>query len=43
MTAYKRRRIVGFVETPPKSGAGKIMWCELRDREAAADDDPAAG
>ena len=29
-------RIVEFVESLPKSGAGKIMWRELQDREAAA-------
>jgi len=36
MAAYKCPRIVEFVETLPKSGAGKIMWRELQDREAAA-------
>ena len=36
MAAYKIPRIVEFVEALPKSGAGKIMWRELQDREAAA-------
>ena len=36
MAAYKCPRIVEFVEDLPKSGAGKIMWRELQDREAAA-------
>ena len=36
MAAYKYPRIVEFVESLPKSGAGKIMWRELQDREAAA-------
>jgi len=36
MAAYKCPRIVEFVESLPKSGAGKIMWRELQDREAAA-------
>jgi fatty-acyl-CoA synthase len=36
MAAYKHPRIVEFVESLPKSGAGKIMWRELQDREAAA-------
>jgi fatty-acyl-CoA synthase len=35
MAAYKCPRIVEFVEALPKSGAGKIMWRELQDREAA--------
>ncbi|HXA36332.1 MAG TPA: long-chain fatty acid--CoA ligase [Steroidobacteraceae bacterium] len=33
MAAYKCPRIVEFVESLPKSGAGKIMWRELQDRE----------
>jgi fatty-acyl-CoA synthase len=37
MAAYKSPRIVEFVDALPKSGAGKIMWRELQDREAAAD------
>jgi fatty-acyl-CoA synthase len=36
MAAYKYPRIVEFVDALPKSGAGKIMWRELQDREAAA-------
>lgn len=36
MAAYKCPRIVDFVESLPKSGAGKIMWRELQDRENAA-------
>jgi fatty-acyl-CoA synthase len=36
MAAYKCPRIVEFVEALPKSGAGKIMWRELQDRENAA-------
>jgi fatty-acyl-CoA synthase len=36
MAAYKCPRIIQFVEALPKSGAGKIMWRELQDREAAA-------
>ncbi|HEY4969886.1 MAG TPA: long-chain fatty acid--CoA ligase [Steroidobacteraceae bacterium] len=35
MAAYKCPRIVEFVEALPKSGAGKIMWRELQDRETA--------
>jgi fatty-acyl-CoA synthase len=36
MAAYKTPRIVEFVDALPKSGAGKIMWRELQDRETAA-------
>jgi fatty-acyl-CoA synthase len=36
MAAYKHPRIVEFVDALPKSGAGKIMWRELQDRETAA-------
>ncbi len=36
MAAYKCPRLVEFVDALPKSGAGKIMWRELQDREAAA-------
>ena len=35
MAEYKAPRIVEFVESPPKSGTGKIMWRELQDQEAA--------
>jgi len=34
MAAYKVPRIIEFVDALPKSGAGKIMWRELQDREA---------
>ena len=37
MAAYKYPRIVEFLEALPKSGAGKIMWRELQDRERNAD------
>lgn len=37
MAAYKCPRIVEFVESLPKSGAGKILWRELQDRESAGD------
>jgi fatty-acyl-CoA synthase len=36
MAAYKCPRLVEFDDALPKSGAGKIMWRELQDREAAA-------
>ena len=35
MAAYKAPRIVEFVEALPKSGAGKVMWRALQEREAA--------
>jgi fatty-acyl-CoA synthase len=35
MAAYKVPRIVEFVDALPKSGAGKIMWRELQERENA--------
>ena len=35
MAAYKCPRLVEFVEALPKSGAGKIMWRELQERENA--------
>jgi fatty-acyl-CoA synthase len=38
MAAYKSPRIIEFVETLPKSGAGKIQWRELQDRENASCD-----
>jgi fatty-acyl-CoA synthase len=34
MAAYKYPRVVEFVETLPKSPAGKILWRELQGREA---------
>ena len=33
MAAYKVPRIVEFADTLPKSGAGKILWRELQERE----------
>ena len=36
MAAYKAPRIVEFVDTLPKSGAGKVMWRLLQDKENAA-------
>ena len=33
MAAYKSPRIVQFAEALPKSGAGKIQWRELQERE----------
>jgi fatty-acyl-CoA synthase len=36
MAAYKVPRIIEFVDALPKSGAGKIMWRELQERETAA-------
>jgi fatty-acyl-CoA synthase len=35
MAAYKAPKLVEFVETLPKSGAGKVMWRLLQDQEAA--------
>jgi fatty-acyl-CoA synthase len=35
MAAYKSPRIVEFTQSLPKSGAGKILWRELQEREAA--------
>jgi fatty-acyl-CoA synthase len=35
MAAYKVPRLVEFVESLPKSGAGKVMWRLLQEREAA--------
>ena len=36
MAAYKAPRIVEFVDALPKSGAGKVMWRLLQDKENAA-------
>ncbi len=36
MAAYKAPRIVEFVDVLPKSGAGKVMWRLLQDKENAA-------
>ena len=35
MSAYKYPRLVEFVDALPKSGAGKILWRELQDKEKA--------
>jgi fatty-acyl-CoA synthase len=35
MAAYKVPRVIEFVEALPKSGAGKIMWRDLQERENA--------
>jgi fatty-acyl-CoA synthase len=35
MAAYKAPRIVEFAEALPKSGAGKVMWRLLQEREGA--------
>jgi fatty-acyl-CoA synthase len=35
MAAYKVPRIVEFVDALPKSGAGKVLWRVLQEREAA--------
>jgi len=36
MAAYKVPRIVEFVSSLPKSGAGKVMWRQLQEREQQA-------
>jgi fatty-acyl-CoA synthase len=36
MAAYKAPRIVELVDSLPKSGAGKVMWRLLQDKEARA-------
>ena len=36
MAAYKVPRFVAFLDALPKSGAGKIQWRELQEREAVA-------
>ena len=33
MSAYKYPRLIEFVEALPKSGAGKILWRELQEKE----------
>jgi fatty-acyl-CoA synthase len=33
MAAYKAPKLVEFVEALPKSGAGKVMWRLLQDKE----------
>ena len=35
MAAYKVPRIVEFVDALPKSGAGKVMWRALQEKESA--------
>jgi fatty-acyl-CoA synthase len=35
MAVYKVPRLVQFVEALPKSGAGKVMWRQLQEEEAA--------
>lgn len=35
MAAYKSPRMVSFVDSLPKSGAGKVLWRELQAQEAA--------
>jgi fatty-acyl-CoA synthase len=42
MAAYKCPRIIEFAESLPKSGAGKILWRELQEREAAFPNDRAS-
>lgn len=36
MAVYKAPRAVRFLESLPKSGAGKILWRELQDKERAS-------
>jgi fatty-acyl-CoA synthase len=43
MAAYKAPRIIWFVDALPKSGAGKIQWRELQERETAAHSASPAG
>ena len=33
MVAYKYQRSVKFIDELPKSGSGKILWCELQEKE----------
>jgi fatty-acyl-CoA synthase len=33
MAAYKAPKLVEFVEALPRSGAGKVMWRLLQDKE----------
>jgi len=35
MAAYKVPKIVEFVDTLPKSGAGKVLWRVLQEQESA--------
>ncbi len=41
MAAYKAPRLIEFVPSLPKSGAGKVMWRTLQEREQAAGRTPA--
>ncbi len=43
MAAYKVPRVVEFVDTLPKSAAGKVLWRVLQEREAAASASPTRG
>jgi fatty-acyl-CoA synthase len=44
MAAYKIPRLIEFADALPKSGAGKILWRELQEREhVAAHESPARG
>jgi fatty-acyl-CoA synthase len=43
MAAYKIPRLIEFADSLPKSGAGKILWRELQERELAAQESPARG
>jgi fatty-acyl-CoA synthase len=40
MAAYKIPRLIEFADSLPKSGAGKILWRELQDREYAHESTP---
>ena len=42
MAAYKSPRMVQFVESLPKSGAGKIQWRQLQDSEGESKSDNAS-
>jgi len=36
MAVYKAPRVVEFADALPRSGAGKVMWRLLQDRESAS-------
>jgi fatty-acyl-CoA synthase len=36
MAVYKAPKVVAFADALPKSGAGKVMWRLLQEKEAAA-------
>jgi fatty-acyl-CoA synthase len=40
MAVYKVPRAVEFVDALPKSGAGKVMWRLLQEKEAAQSPPP---